>query len=216
MENRQKKKEILNTVIIIILAFILPAIARAGRYKLGNNPEFILVKDNIINLPSIGIYLVLIFGSLTTILMYIIHISVKKSVLKYYRKKYCNENILCFYNPMIKALVIFSFIVGALLGTHFFPFLISEDITHLDFITRENVLFYFLYVIFALIGLQGLCGYTVILTDKRLIGTYKWYGENIVLLKDIKEIKKTPLGYEVITNYNFMFPLKQHKKQMSV
>ncbi len=207
-EKKRSKYGILSIIIITVLGFIVPNFWRYKANELGNNPNYFHMGENLIDFANLTTYSAIIFGIANVVLTYILSIILRNHIIRTNIQKYPNENVLVYFFPNVTIILLVQFCIGSYFGQMIFPFFLSNEITHVDMVTRQSLLFYCLYGFAAIIFALLFEAYTVILTNKRLIGTFKWLGEKTVLIKDIKKIRKTFGGYEITSIDSSMFPLK--------
>lgn len=209
MLKQKNRYGILSIIIIVLLGFVLPNFWKHQVKQLGVNPNYFHIGNNLIDFANLTTYSLLLFGIIGSVVSYIASIIIRNKLIEKIKKDYPDEKILCKFFPHVKVMSFVQFMIrGYFFGQIIFPFFLSNEITHIDMVTRQNLLFYFLY------GLIGFAfailfeAYVVVLTNKRLIGTFKWLGTTVLSFTDIKKIKKDFWGYNIISKNNINFPLK--------
>ena len=200
---------ILSIIIIALLGFVLPSFWKYQAKQLGVNPNYFHIGNNLVDFANLTTYSLLLFGIIGAVISYIVSIIIRNKLIEKIKKEYSDEKILCKFFPQVKAMSFVQFMIGGyFFGQIIFPFFLSNEITHIDMVTRQNLLLYFLYGLIGFVFAILFETYTVVLTNKRLIGTFKWLGTTVLPLTDIKKIKKDFWGYNIISKNNTNFPLK--------
>ena len=212
-EKKKSKYGILSIIIIIVLGFIVPNFWRYKSNELGNNPNYFHMGENLIDFTNLTTYSMLIFGVIGVIASYTISVIIRNSIIEDIKSDYPDEKILYKFFPNVKTISFAQFMIGGyIFGQMIFPFFLSSEITHIDMVTRKSLLPFFLYGLAGFIFALLFEAYAVVLTNKRLVGRFRWLGKAMLPIKDIKKIRKTFGGYEVTSVDGSMFPLKYGTK----
>ena len=199
---------------IINLYFISAYIQHSGDH-LGPNPQYVYYNGNLVSFAGATILLTLIFGILTIFLSNIISSILHKKIIKKISKKHPYDKIICKFYPANAPMSIAEFgIGGASIGMYIAPLFIFKEITHIDIITRQNLSLLVLALTAVLTVIILFKSYTLVLTNKRIIGlSYGGLVRNTLFsFDDIKSINKTFGGWEIISKDGTMLPLKCHPK----
>lgn len=209
MNKEGNKHRILSVVIIVLLGFILPNLWKYQANQNGVNSNYFHIGKILVDFGNFTTYSMPICGVIGVIISYIISVVIRNSLIEKIKKEYPNEDILCKFFPQVRMISFVQFMIGGyFFGQIILPFFFSTEILHIDMVTRQNLLLYFLYGTAGFVFATLFEAYTVVLTNKRLIGTFKWLGCTILPIRDIKDIKKSFWGFDIMSKNNSRFPLK--------
>lgn len=199
---------------IVNLYFISSFIQHSGDH-LGENPQFVYFQNNLVSLAGATVLFAIIFGLLTILISNIISMFLHKNLAKKATETYPHDKVIYIFHPSIISISIAEFYIGGgFIGGYIIPFFVFNNIGHIDMVTRQNL---FIYTI-AGVGVLLICilfkSYTLILTNKRIIGlSYGGLVRNTLLsFGDIKAINKAFGGWEIISKDDAVLPLKCHTK----
>ena len=103
--------------------------------------------------------------------IYIIFLIIRKIAKKILLNKHYNliksENIILEANPNLFTNLIFSISVGIGIGAFFIPWILYNDIIHLNFFIKYGMIF--MSIVALLLVLDAYCRF-IILTDKKIVG----------------------------------------------
>lgn len=189
-------------------------IQHSGDY-LGKNPEYVYFNNELVSLAGATVLLTVICGMFTILISNFISIFLHASLIDKIIKTYPKDFIVYKFHPLsISGALTEFFIGGGFIGGYVIPIFIFDEITHVDMVTKSNLIFYIFATIGILIAWLLFKSYTLVLTDKRIIGLS--YGDfvrdTIMSFDDIKTINKTFGGWEVISKDDIVLPLKCHPK----
>lgn len=197
----------------MVFSFGTTALIKHSGDYLGGNLQYVHFNGNLVSTAGMTVLFTFIFGVLTILISNFISGILHKKLINKINKEYPNDKIIYFFYPSsISVSIVEFFIGGGFIGGYIIPFFIFDEITHIDMVTRQNLFFFILAAIGMLVAYVLFKSYTLILTDRRIIGIS--YGDfvrdTLFLFKDIKTIQKTFGGWEIISKDEVMLPLKCH------
>lgn len=202
---------------VLFFGCLLPSLIRHGGDHLGKNLQHVNHNGNLFSLPGITVLFGVVFGIFAIILSYFISVVLRKNLIRKIKQTFFQDKIVYMYHPMIMVSSLAQFAIGGgFFGGYIVPFFLFSEITHIDMVTRHNVVFYIIYGIIGFLICTLWETYTVFLTNKRIIGVS--CGGSFIIRKtvlsfdDIKSINKTFGGWEIISKDGTMLPLKCHPK----
>lgn len=152
----------------------------------------------------------IIIGLVSFMLFFLFSKWQNKRLTKQIKTKYPYETIQYTFAPLKKIVAWMQFFVGVFIGAYLLPFYIFSDITNINMVTSVNLPIFIILAIFSFIFALSLGSYTTILTNKRLVGIfpYNLIKSTTVMLNNIKSIKKSKYGVNIISHDNNIFPLR--------
>lgn len=199
---------------MINLYFIASYIQHSGDY-LGENPQYVYFNGSLVSLAGATVLFTILFGILTIFTSNFISKFLHQSLLNKIIKMYPKDIIVYKFCPSsISVSLIEFFIGGGFIGGYIIPIFIFDEITHIDTVTKSNLIFFVFIAAGILFAWLLFKSYILVLTNKRIIGlSYGGFVKDIIMLfDDIKTIQKSFGGWEVIFKDGTSLPLKCHPK----
>ena len=195
------------------LYFITGLIQHSGDH-LGENPEYVIFMNNSVSLTSISLQFALIFGLLGVTICIFITSILHKILINNFFKDHPFEKIVYKFHPSALTILPAEFFCCSFFGVYMVPLLIFNELIHIDMVTKENLIFYALFTIVPITGCILMGSYTLILTNNKIIGiSFGGLVKNTLCsFRDIKTIRKTSGGWEIIFKDDNILPLKGHPK----
>lgn len=171
MNTSNKNKQIQSFAFACSLGVLITIVLKGSGAHLGKNLEYIYFDGNVVSFPGMIVLFGLFFGILGSFLSYCISLILRKKVHEEIIKEFPQDKIILKYYPTVIPASIAQFaIVGGMLGGYIIPFFLFNEISHIDMVTRKNILFYIIYTIIGFLICLIWEVYTYFLTDKRAIG----------------------------------------------
>ncbi len=181
---------------------------------MGENPQYVYFNGSLVNFTGATLLLTLIFGVLGILICILVSSVLHKTLMNKITKEYPLDKIICKFHPTITTALPAEFFCGGFIGGYIIPLLLFSEIIHVDMVTRENLILYILFGAAALMGCILFGSYTLVLTNKRIIGVS--YGglikNTLCASEDIKTIQKTFGGWEIVLKSGDILPLRCHPK----
>lgn len=198
---------------MINLYFIASYIQHSGDH-LGKNPQYVYFNGSLVNFTGATLLLTLIFGLLGILICIFVSSVLHRMLINKAIKQYPKDKIIYKFQPSILTALPAEFFCGGFFGGYIIPLLLFSEIIHVDMVTRENLILYVIFGVAALTGCILLGSYTLILTNKKIIGmSYGGIIKNIMYTpEDIKAINKAFGGWEIVLKSGDILPLKCHPK----
>ncbi len=195
------------------LYFIASYIQHSGDH-LGENPQYVYFNGSLVSFIGITLLLTVIFGLLAIIICNFISGFLHKMLIDKIIKQYPLDKIVYKFHPSVATTLPAEFFCGGFIGAYIIPLFLFNEISHVDMVTRQNLILYALFGMAALTACVLFVSYTLVITDKKIIGIS--YGGLIrntsCTFDDIKTIQKVFGGWEVIFKDGTILPLKCHPK----
>lgn len=198
----------------MINLYFLASYIQHSSDNLGENPQYVYFNGNLVNFIGITLLLTVIFGLLAIIICNFVSSFLHKMLIDKIIKQHPMDKIIYKFHPSVVTALPAEFFCGGFIGAYIIPLFLFNEISHVDMVTRQNLILYALFGMAALTTCTLFASYTLVMTDKKIIGIS--YGglirNTLCTFNDIKTIQKGFGGWEVIFKDNTILPLKCHPK----
>lgn len=173
----------------------------------------ILLQQGSINLDNLILLIYIVAGLLTAVINYLFGICFRNINVNKIKKEYPSDKIEYFYIPLIGLITFAQFCVGVYIAYYILSYFVFTDFMQI----HSNLGMLYIkafYGIFAFCFALVLTSYTVILTNKRIIGVFLLdiLKRTQVLYSEIKEIQVRKNKISVYPKDKSAFPLVNRKE----
>ena len=194
MNNKNENKggwNIWHVLIYCFFAIGTPTFLKYQANILGPNEKYIYSSYSFpVNIENISMILGFATFFIVFILSIILSPLLRKLFYKSVAKRYSNEKIIYFYYPLVNFMHWVTACVGGFIGCYIVPFFIYPSLNHIDMVTRDNMLFYSIFIFFLLASCIGFQYCAIVLTNKRIAKVISFVLQDIVEIS-LNNIKNT-------------------------
>lgn len=173
----------------------------------------ILLQQGRINLDNLILLIYIVAGLFTAGINYLFGICFRNNNVNKIKKEYPSDKIEYFYMPLISLMTFAQFCVGVYIAYYILSYFVFPDFMQIH--SSHSMLYLkAFYGILAFCFCLALTSYTVILTNKRIIGIFLLdiLKRTQVLYSEIKEIKVRKNKISVYSKDKSAFPLVNIKE----